>query len=335
VELRQLEAFVAVAHELHFGRAAVRLHLGQPTLSDLVRRLERELGTPLFHRTTRRVTLTEAGAVLLARAEAVLRDVADAAEAVRAVASGEEGTVRVGFTPPAAPVLAPHVCAAFARTAPGVRVEQSQLWLPGLQQALRDGTVDVALTCGVRREDPADSADHAADADADDVETHVFASEPLLVGLRPGHRLAAAPTVDLRDLAGERLGTTEPSLFPAWTASQRDALASAGIAPPVVSLRRTDLNAAGWSEQPDVDWVLLIGSLTGGHTGTVVRPVVPPQDVTFVLQWRPSRVRSPAVARFVTSVLAGPLPAGWDTQPGHTRHGHPRQGGAGSSPTSG
>ena len=323
VELRQLEAFVAVAQELHFGRAAVRLHLGQPTLSDLVRRLERELGTPLLHRTTRRVELTEAGAVLLARAEAVLRDVAGAAEAVRAVAAGDEGTVRVGFTPPAAPVLAPHVCAAFARTAPAVRVERSQLWLPGLHQALRDGTVDVALTCGVRPDDPGAPA-------GDDVETRVFASEPLLVGLRPGHRLAAAPTVDLRDLATERLGTTEPSLFPAWTASQRDALASAGVAPPVVSLGRTDLNAAGWLEQPDVDWVLLIGSLTGGHTGTVIRPVAPPQDVTFVLQWRPSRVRSPAVARFVTSVLAGPLPAGWDTQPGHARHGA-----AGSAPTSG
>jgi DNA-binding transcriptional LysR family regulator len=322
VELRQLEAFVAVARELHFGRAAARLQLGQPTLSDLVRRLERELGTPLLPRTPRRVALTEAGAVLLTRAEAVLRDVADAAEAVRAVASGEEGTVRVGFTPPAAPVLAPHVCAAFARTAPAVRVEQCQLWLPGLQQALRDGTVDVALTCGVRGDDPAD--------DAADVETHVFASEPLLVGLRPGHRLAAAPAVDLRDLAAERLGTTEPSLFPAWTASQRDALASAGVSPPVVSLRRTDLNAAGWLEQPDVDWVLLIGSLTGGHAGTVIRPVTPPQDVTFVLQWRPSHVRSPAVARFVASVLAGPLPEGWDTQPDHTRH-H----GTGSRPTSG
>ena len=58
------------------------------------------------------------------------------------------------------------------------------------------------------------------------METQVFASEPLLVGLRPDHRLAAAAAVDLRDLAGERLGTTAPSLFPAWTASQREALAA-------------------------------------------------------------------------------------------------------------
>ncbi|GAA3553116.1 hypothetical protein GCM10022197_05240 [Microlunatus spumicola] len=312
MELRQLEAFVAVAHELHFGRAAGRLHLGQPTLSDLVRRLERELGTPLFHRTTRRVVLTEAGAVLLVRAEAVLADVAEAAAAVRAVGEGTGGTVRLGFTPPAAPVLVPHLCRAFAAVAPGVRVEQSRLWLPGLQQALLDGTVDVAVTCGVREGDAPDG-----------VETSVFASEPLLVGLRPGHRLAAQAAVDLRDLAGERLGATEPSLFPAWAASQRDALARAAVAPPVTALRRTDLNAAGWLEQADVDWVLLIGSLAGGHAGTVIRPVVPAQDVTFVLQRLPDRVRSPAVDRFVAHALSAPLPEGWDTQPAHRHHAGP------------
>ena len=126
----------------------------------------------------------------------------------------------------------------------------------------------------------------------DDVETRVFASEPLLVGLRPGHRLAAATAVDLRDLQGERLGHDGTVALPAWTASQRDALADACVSPPVVPLRPTDLNAAGWLEQADVDWVLLIGSLTSGHTATVVRPVTPAQDVPFVLQWVPSRVRS-------------------------------------------
>ena len=68
VELRQLEAFVSVATELHFGRAAERLHVSAPTLSELIRRLERELGTPLFTRTTRRVAMTSAGEELLARA---------------------------------------------------------------------------------------------------------------------------------------------------------------------------------------------------------------------------------------------------------------------------
>ena len=69
MELRQLEAFVAVATQLHLGRAAERMRLAAPTLSELIRRLERELGTPLFTRTTRRVALTSAGTELLARSK--------------------------------------------------------------------------------------------------------------------------------------------------------------------------------------------------------------------------------------------------------------------------
>ena len=89
MELRQLEAFVAVANDLHFGRAAERLHLATPTLSELIRRLERELGTPLFTRTTRRVALTSAGTELLARSKVILEEVAAAGAAVRRVAGGK------------------------------------------------------------------------------------------------------------------------------------------------------------------------------------------------------------------------------------------------------
>ena len=83
MELRELEAFVAVAAELHFGRAAERLHMAVPTLSELIRRLERELSTPLFTRTTRRVAMTSAGAELLARPKVILNEVAAAGAAVR------------------------------------------------------------------------------------------------------------------------------------------------------------------------------------------------------------------------------------------------------------
>jgi DNA-binding transcriptional LysR family regulator len=121
VELRQLEAFAAVATELHFGRAAERLHIGAPTLSEQIRRLERELGTPLFTRTTRRVVLTSAGAELLARSKVILEEVAAADAAVRRVAGGDAGTVRLGVTPTAAPVLAPHLISRFAAQARNCR----------------------------------------------------------------------------------------------------------------------------------------------------------------------------------------------------------------------
>jgi DNA-binding transcriptional LysR family regulator len=276
VELRQLEAFVAVATELHFGRAAERLHIAAPTLSELIRRLERELGTPLFTRTTRQVALTSAGTELLTRSKVILDEAAAAKAAIRRVADGEEGTVRLGITPPTAPVLAPHLINLFTAEAPQVTVDLQRMWLPKLLDAVANGDIDVALTCGPVSE-PAGIA------------TEVFCAEPLVVGLRPGHRLASRGTIALSDLAHEVLGTAPEALFPAWALAQREALDTAGIAPPAIELADTDLSAIRWAEQRDIDWILLIPSLAAAHTQTVIRPVAPRQLVPFTLQWNPSR----------------------------------------------
>ena len=101
MELRQLEAFVVLATELHFGHAADRLHMAPPTLTELIRRLEIELGTPLFVRTTRRVDITRAGEEFLPRARSILEELDAARSAVRQLAGGEYGTVPLGATPPA------------------------------------------------------------------------------------------------------------------------------------------------------------------------------------------------------------------------------------------
>lgn len=307
VELRQLEAFVAVATELHFGRAAARLHLGQPTVSESIRRLERELGTPLFTRTTRHVALTSAGEEFLIRTKTILDEVSGAAAAVRRVAHGDVGTVRVGITPPVAPILLKHLQDEAAPALPGVDLDVRKLWLPALAAAVADASIDVAITCGVV-------------PDADGVVSEIFCGEPLLVGLRPGHRLAAADAVALGDLEGEVLGSPDADLFPAWALSQQQALATAGVAPPTAGLEASDLAAAGWTEQAGVDWVLLMGSLARSHTQTVIREVRPAQLVPFTLQWSPHRAQTAAVARFVHFALTLEPPTGWMTQPGHLRH---------------
>jgi DNA-binding transcriptional LysR family regulator len=309
VELRQLEAFVAVATELHFGRAAERLHLSTPTLSELIRRLERELGTPLLTRTTRRVALTSAGTELLGRSKVILDEVAAARAAVRRVAGGEAGVVRVGVTPPVAPILGPHLRELTARETPEVEVELRRMWLPSLTAGLAAGDVDVAITCGLPLE-----------PDRDGIVTEVFCGEPLLVGVRPDHRLASRDRIALADLAHEVLGLTPPSLFPAWAVAQQQVLAAAGLNPPTTELADTDLTASRWAEQPEVAWVLLIGSLAPAHTGTVVRPAEPPRLVPFVLRWNPDRAHTMAVARFVHTALTSDVPSGWQTQPGHLRH---------------
>jgi DNA-binding transcriptional LysR family regulator len=305
--LRQLEAFVAVATELHFGRAAERLHMAAPTLSELIRRLERELGTPLFTRTTRRVAMTGAGAELLARSKVILDEVAAADAAVRRVAGGDAGTVRLCITPPVARVLAPHLIGQFATEAPHVTVNLQRMWLPAMTEALIGGRIDVAITCGLIPV-PAGMANE------------VFCAEPLQVGLRPGHRLAGQDTVALQDLAHDVLGMTSADLFPAWTLTQRQALDAAGISPPTIDLTDTELAATRWADQPDIAWILLIPSLGAAHTGTVIRPVEPAQLVPFTLQWNPSRAHTTAVARFVHTALTAEPPPGWRTQPDHLHH---------------
>jgi len=307
VELRQLEAFVAVATELHFGRAAERLHVAPPTLSELIRRLERELGTPLFTRTTRQVAMTSAGAELLARSKVILDEVAAADAAVRRVAAGEAGTVRVGITPPVAPVLAPLLTGRFTAEAPQVTVNLQRMWLPAMTDALICGRIDVAITCGLI---PV----------PDGIANEVFCAEPLLVGLRPGHRLAGRGTVALPDLAHDVLGTAPADLFPAWALSQRHALEAARISPPTVDLTDTDLAATRWTDQPEIDWILLIPSLAAAHTTSVIRPVESGPLVPFTLQWNPGRAHTTAVARFVHAALTVALPPGWQTQPDHLHH---------------
>ena len=306
MEFRQLEAFAAVAAELHFGRAAERLYVSQPTISELVRRLERELRAPLFTRTTRRVALTAAGVELLPYAKSILADVSAAAAAVQRVTEGQAGVVRLGVTPPAAPVLAPHLVRAFNLVAPQVTVRLEQMWLPTLAEAISNGTVDVAITCGL-----------LPDADSGDVVSEVFAAEQLLVGLRPEHRYAQQAQVSLEDLAHDTLGATRMGLFPAWALSQRQALDAAGVHPPAADLLDTDLAATHWFAQSEVDWILLIGSFAAGHSETVVIPVFPTRPVPFTLRWSPTRSQPPAVAAFVHTALSTDLPPGWLPQPGH------------------
>ena len=312
MELRQLEAFVAVADELHFGRAAQRVQIGQPALSELIQRLEREMGVRLFDRTTRRVTLTGAGAELLPRARDILGRSEDARRAVRRVGQGQAGTLRIGITPPAAPVLAPYLTQRFATRAPAVETTVSQLWLPALAESLDAGEVDVGMTCGITQPKPG-------------IRHEIFCAERLLVALRPGHRSAQGTSIGLSELAGDTLGTTRDNLFPAWALSQRQVLAEAGIDPPTLDLDDTDIAARRWQRQSGVDWIMLISSFAIDHDPASVKPVTPEALVPFVLLWAPQRSSSAAAANFVDMALTIDPPPGWVTGSAHrSQHGHPR-----------
>src|SRR5271156_5621624 len=122
IELRHLRYFVAVAEELHFGRAALRLHLAQPPLSQQIRKLEAMLGYPLFTRTSRSVSLTQAGAALLERARRTLRNVERDLEETRSVGRGEVGSLHIGFVGSGMLTTLPGIFRAYREQYPRVRL---------------------------------------------------------------------------------------------------------------------------------------------------------------------------------------------------------------------
>src|SRR5438552_6013045 len=127
MELRHLRYFLAVAEELHFGRAAVRLHISQPPLSQQIRRLEKELQTPLFHRTKRHVELTNAGRVFLGEARAIVAQAEHAAGAAQRASRGEVGQLLVGSAPWADFLSGAKIIRLFARRHPDVELELRDL----------------------------------------------------------------------------------------------------------------------------------------------------------------------------------------------------------------
>jgi DNA-binding transcriptional LysR family regulator len=145
MELRHLRYFAVLAEELHFGRAAERLHMAQPPLSQRIRDLERELGVRLFDRTRHRVQLTEAGALLLEHVRPVLSGVETAREAIRRIRPGEAGVLRAGVPPDTNPVVLPTLTADFARRAPGVLIELHELTTDQQLTRLREGELDAGV----------------------------------------------------------------------------------------------------------------------------------------------------------------------------------------------
>jgi DNA-binding transcriptional LysR family regulator len=189
MELRLLRYFVAVAEERHFGRAAARLNMAQPPLSQAVRHLEADLGVELLHRTTRRVDLTEAGRVYLERALAILAEVDAAADIARRVAAGAVGHLTIGCVGTASYSVLPVLSRRLAAELPGVDFAfRGEMLVPDQVTALRDGTVDVALL-------------RPPVADASLVMT-TLRRDRLMVALPHDHRLAARARVRARDLGG-------------------------------------------------------------------------------------------------------------------------------------
>ncbi|WP_221584889.1 LysR substrate-binding domain-containing protein [Microbacterium sp. G2-8] len=190
--LDQLRCFVAVAEELHFGRAADRLRMTQPPLSRQIQRLEEILGVVLLERDNRRVALTEAGRAFLRESHGILAGVSRAPETAREVAAGRRGILRIGFTAMSAYSVLSGILSALDEKLPSVRVELEEL-VTGPQ---KDGIVDGSLDLGIAR----------PPFDPDTFGSHRLFTEDLVLAVPSDHPLASATRPPASDqLAQEHL----------------------------------------------------------------------------------------------------------------------------------
>jgi DNA-binding transcriptional LysR family regulator len=285
MELRHLRYFVAVAEELHFRRAAERLHVSQPPLSQQIRALEAELGVTLFERNRRRVELTAAGAALLGEAQAILAQVDHAVDLTRRVARGEAGALAVGFVGSAMYGRLPDVVRAFHAERPGVALRLREFPTGEALEALADGRIDVGVV-------------RPAQVDAG-LEIDVVQREDVLAALPSGHRLAERESLALGDLGGEAfvlLARREaPGLFGALDA----AMSELGVAPREVQ-EVSELRTVLGLVSAGVGVSLVPASVASGErSGVVFRPLtgrVP--TVELALAWRAGDP-SPSLAAFL------------------------------------
>ncbi len=213
--LRRLDAFVAVAEELHFGRAADRLHIAQPALSQQIRQLEADLGLTLLERTTRRVGLTHDGAAFLPHARQLLVSAQGVARAAEELRVGARGRLRLGFVDSTAFEFVPWFLRRFRSTWPEADVELHTMSSDEQARALVDGDIDL----GVARTVPVRPA----------VDSAVLGHDRFMLAVPADHAAAGQRTVSLRRLVRETFVGFSRTSSPSLHAELRSLLGGHGV----------------------------------------------------------------------------------------------------------
>jgi DNA-binding transcriptional LysR family regulator len=272
VELRQLRYFVAVAEELHFTRAAQRLHMAQQPLSAAIARLELQLGVQLLDRTTRRVALTEAGEAFLEASRAALRTVDVAVETALASGRGESGDVSIGMSAGAWYGLGDLFSEIRVRY-PGLRLHVRQQSTRPLLDAVRSGELDLAV--GLCAQVPGD------------LEARRLKDEPVVLVLSADHRLAGRDAVRLAEVREETFALDEPSEGPHYNEAVRALCAEHGFDP---AGRELQTHHDAWERaiaDGDCVGLTIMSSLHVAHPRVRTVRVEPRATFPLDLVWRP------------------------------------------------
>jgi DNA-binding transcriptional LysR family regulator len=285
MELRQLRYLDAVARHRSFTRAALELHIAQSALSQQVGRLERELGVELLRRTTRRVEVTEAGEIVLARARRVLAEMDGVGADLDALQGLVRGTLRLGGVPPVGPVHPAALIADFARAHPGVALTVREDVAFALLGQLREGSLDLVMA--LVSPDPLDGLEG------------VWLRDEELVVIAPlDHPLARVKRVRVERLAGEALVTSGEG------SALRDALLALVPEGRVVA-EVSELETVQELTARGLGVTLVPRSVAAAHGGRLeIRPLSPRHTLPFSLLWRAGERPTPAAQAFREHVLS-------------------------------
>jgi DNA-binding transcriptional LysR family regulator len=268
MELRRLRYFVAVAEELHFRRAAERLHLAQPALSQQVRKLELELGVDLLHRTKRGVALTAAGALFLEEARRLLRHAEEAARTARNARTGTAGRLRVGHVADTIPAVLPRAFAAFAARNPGIEIVPEAVQARRALEDVRIGRLDVAVV--------------GLPAAADGLKVTPFATEATVAAVPNRHVLSGRDEIELHALAETRIILLPRATNPAFYDAVIGGMRAAGISPALTETDEPLLEHALLLVASGAGVALLPASVADRYrtAGVSFRPLAPPAPAT-------------------------------------------------------
>lgn len=190
MEISQLRYLVTIAEEQGFTQAARKLRLSQPSLSLAIKKLEEEIGQPLFDRLTRKVLPTEAGERMIEMAQRILSDIDRTSHEIRDMKGGVTGVLRVGAIPTISPFALPAILQAFCSTYPAVDVQVTENVTSHILELLEQGEIDVALVSTI--------------PDRPGIHTDLAANENLVAIVNADHRLAGERQIDSAELENER-----------------------------------------------------------------------------------------------------------------------------------
>jgi DNA-binding transcriptional LysR family regulator len=286
MDVRQLRSFVVVAEELHFRRAADRLHLSQPALSQQIRSLENELEVPLLFRNRRRVELTAAGASFLPEAHDLLATLDSAIATARRVHEGRVGRLRIGFVGSALLSIVPAVLQRFRAARPEVELELRERSTVEQLSALRGGEIDIGLV-------PLPIDDVGLDV-------KVLVREPAIAVLPAGHALAGLARIGLARLAAEPFVLFPRAQAPGFHDRLVDAVSREGDAPRVVQ-QATEMQTIVGLVAAGIGVSLVPSSVERlALPGVAYRPVIRAPRVELAVITRRGD-RSPFVRAFLAS----------------------------------